>query len=72
MLITALLAAEQKQLAVLIWQSDEVPASRYRGIPDKNTAVWEVTHEKYPTQFLTHPIREASTRRSKLGSSRVH
>lgn len=55
-LIIALLAAKQKQLAVLIWHSDEAPVSHYRGFPDKKHCslgnnLWKIS---YPVSHTSH------------------
>lgn len=71
MLVTVLLAAKQKQLEMLIWQNDETPVFHYRGIPYENMTIWEITCEKYSTQFLTDPIKRACTLHSRLGLSQV-
>lgn len=70
-LITVLLAAKEKQFEMLIWQNDETPVFHYRGISCENTAIWEITCEKHPTQFLTHPIKGAWTLHSRLGLYRL-
>lgn len=70
-LVTVLLAAKEKQFEMLIWQNDETPVFHYRGISRENTTIWEITCEKHPTQFLTHPIKGACTLHRRMGLNRV-